>query len=197
MKLDDAELSKVEEKYDKQIVLPQKSSGKQYMLCPVGSIGSGKSSVLKSLSKRLGLVRISADEIRELLKQKGYNWDRVQEMGLHLLEKYLERGYSVGLDSDCRSKSEKIKEIAERQGVKLVWIHINPPEEFIVEKLRNYKHTWLFENGEEAVRAYYDRKEKLSAAPIDFPFIYTFDTSKNDLALQIEEAASKIEKTTK
>ena len=67
---------------------------------------------------------------------------------------------------------------------------INPPEEFILNKLRNHKPTWLFKNADEAIKNYEARKPLHQN--LDFDFAYTFDTSKPDLDEQIEEATKII-----
>jgi len=57
------------------------------------------------------------------------------------------------------SRTRELIAQAERDyGIKTIWIHTNPPEEFIIKKLKNYKHTWLFEDGDQAVQNYLDRK---------------------------------------
>ena len=78
----------------------------------------------------------------------------------------------------------------------MFWIHINPPEEFIINKLKNYKHTWLFKNAEQAIENHKTSKDKHHKI-INFPFIYTFDASRDDLDEQIEEAIAVIGKNAK
>ena len=71
-------------------------------------------------------------------------------------------------------------------------MHVNPSEEFILNKLRTYNHTWLFKDADEAIANYYWRK--LLHEHLSMPFVYTFDTSRDDLPHQIEEAIEKIER---
>ncbi|MDE1944098.1 MAG: hypothetical protein KGH97_01205 [Patescibacteria group bacterium] len=47
---------------------------RQVFLAPVGRVGAGKTTVVKPLAERLGLVRISSDEIRKLLKERGLGY---------------------------------------------------------------------------------------------------------------------------
>ncbi|HEY4501428.1 MAG TPA: hypothetical protein VJI70_04195 [Candidatus Paceibacterota bacterium] len=78
-------------------------------------------------------------------------------------------------------------------GKYIIWVHINTPEEFILKKLYKTNYTWgLFDNAEEAIQNYYDRKPL--HRNINFPFSYTFDLSRSDFPAQIEESAEKIKK---
>jgi hypothetical protein len=72
----------------------------------------------------------------------------------------------------------------------VVWIHINPPENFILNKLNNYNHTWLFKDADEAVATYYRRKPLHQDLKLEFA--YVFDTSKPDIQSQINTAVPLI-----
>jgi len=71
----------------------------------------------------------------------------------------------------------------------------NQSEEFIINKLKNQKHSWLFKDAEDAINNYLARKPLHQN--LDFPFTYTFDTSKSNLNEQITEAGEKIGKLIK
>ncbi len=180
--------------YERTLVIPKNKPTRQFLLCPVGLVGAGKTTVTKPLAEKLSLVRISGDEIRKLLKAKGVGYDTVFDIAKNLIKKYLESGYSVAIDSDCASEKtlKNISEMEKSLGVRTIWIHVNPPESFIINKLKNFKHTWLFKNGDEAVKNYMRRKfihEKL-----DMSFTYTFDTSKKNIEGQIQDAVEVIKK---
>jgi len=187
-------IAKIKEIHEKSLWVPEEKPQKQMLLCVVGLIGGGKTTVLEPLSKRLNLVRMSTDEIRKLLKEHGLGYGSAQEINVDLVRKYLNNGYSVAIDGDSvTDRSRKlIEETGEKYVVKIVWIHVNPPEEFIINKLKNYKHTWLFRDAEHAVENYMGRKQLHEK--LNLPFVYTFDPSKEDLEKQIEEAASIIER---
>ncbi|MFA6254741.1 MAG: AAA family ATPase [Patescibacteria group bacterium] len=177
--------------YEKKLIVPKKKLSKQIIICPVGLVGAGKTTVIKPLSHKLSLLRISADEIRQLLKENGYNYNRNKEMVFTVALKYLKQGFSIALDTNCASEEAQVylKKIKNRFKVKIIWLHVNPPEQFIIKKLRNYKHTWLFENSDQAVRNYYRTKSLYKN--LNRPFLYTFDPSKN-LARQLKEAITLI-----
>lgn len=183
------------DEYERSLEIPSNLPKKQCILCPVGIVGAGKTTVLRPLAKKLGLVRISGDEIRKVLMEHKLGYDALVPIGMELGKKYLSLGYSLALDADAASaRSKAVIENAEKEfGAQPIWIHINPPEEFILNKLRTYKHTWLFKDGEQAVQNYMLRKP-LHADTSLYPFIYIFDTSKDNLPHQIDEAYALIAK---
>jgi predicted kinase len=180
-------MDEILKRYESELELPAQK-GLRIFLCPIGLVGAGKTTVVKPLAERLGLVRISSDEIRKIMREQGTVGLKAFDLATVLIRKYAEAGYGVAIDSDCSNveKIERVEEAADRLDYKVIWIHINPPEEFILNKLRNFKHTWLFKNADEAIANYYRRKplhENLSQ-----DFTYTFDTSREDLPMQIDEA---------
>ncbi len=188
------EQDQIRNEYQATLAIPSVKRRPQIFLCPVGLIGAGKTTVMKPLSECLGAVRISTDEIRKRLKERGFNYVATRDIAVAAVMKYLEAGYSVTFDADCAGEAagRTVKEAEKRFGVKTVWLHINPPEKFILNKLMSFKHTWLFRDGAHAVENYMQRKplhEKLN-----MPFFYTFDTSKENLPQQIDEAIERIEK---
>ena len=180
--------------YEKQIIVPKDKPLHQFILCPVGLVGSGKTTVVKPLSEKLNLVRISGDEVRKILKEKGYGYENLNQILRPLLEKYLAEGHSLCIDRDCVSPSAKkfLLQVEASGKAKLVWVHINPPGEFILNKLTSHEGGWL---GNEALVENYHERKALHQN-LDLPFTYTFDTSKQDLETQIDEAAQIIKKVT-
>jgi len=192
MKISDDIYSDVKKEYTRQLEIPRVKPKRQFILCSIGLVGSGKTTVLKPLSKKLNLLRISADEMRKLFKKRSYGYDRVKELGFEIADDFLKKGFSIAVDSDCVSgeSQKRIEKAAKKFGLKKIWIHINPSEEFILKKLKNFKHIWLFKDAEQAINSYFTQKP--SHANIKLPFIYTFDTSKKDIDKQIEKAAKVI-----
>lgn len=178
----------VKDEYLTQIKLPKTKPATQYILCPIGLVGAGKTTVVKPLAEKLNLVRISGDEIRKLLKEKGYGYEKVYDIAFELIQKFLQEGWGVAIDSDCASKIKLIKE--KTKGIKLIWIHINPPESFILNKLSNLKPNWLG-TAEEMVANYYDRKSVHENIQLDYTYI--FDTSLPDISEQITNSVGVIQ----
>jgi hypothetical protein len=180
---------------EKSLKLPERISGPQWMLMPVGLIGAGKSTVVRPLVEHFGLVRISTDEIREKLKTRGYSYEGSVELATALGKKYLGLGYSVAFDANTGS-TQGLRRNAEVHEAfpeaKQIFIHIDPPDAFIIDKLRNYHHTWLFKDGDHAVESFLKNKKE-SVLP-DLPFVYRFDPSKDNLPEQLEEGIGAIKR---
>ncbi len=180
--------------YSKTVEIPTEK-GNQFLLCPVGIVGAGKTTVLKPLAKKLGLVRVSTDEMRKMLKERDFSYKGVRDLLFIVANSFIKQGYGIAIDTDCSrlDKKKQLEEYSTKTGLKIIWIHINPPEEFIINKFKNHEPSWLFKNPEEAIANYEARKPLHQN--LDFNFTYTFDTSKPDLDDQIEEAYQIIKTT--
>lgn len=191
--VDDIALERITKLYVEQLAVPSERPERQFLLCPIGLVGAGKSTVIKPLVERLHLVRVSTDEIRKLLKEQGYNHIRTSEIAYSIISDFARNGHSIAIDADCAGNNvaDTITQSAKTIGAKVVWIHINPPEAFIINKLKNFQHTWLFKDADEAIANYYRRKPLHEH--LDYPFIYTFDPSRPDLPKQLNEAVKLIE----
>lgn len=188
-------LEEVAKEYEGTLTPPAKKPSPQWMLMPVGLIGAGKTTIVKPLAKRLGLIRISTDDIREKLKLRGYSYEGCRDIVQELTRKYLNLGHSIALDANTGSKigltyNQKTAELF--PNVRQLFIHINPPEEFIINKLNNYSHTWLFKDAEHAVKSFSSNQKGFT--PPDVHFVYTFDPSRNDLPEQLRQGALAIER---
>ena len=176
--------------YLQHIIVPAHKPTKQYLLCPIGLVGAGKTTVVKPLAEKLSLVRISGDEIRKLFKESGYGYERVYELAFELIRQFLSEEYSVCIDSDCAGKIKQIKKEATTKNLTLVWIHINPPESFIINKLSNLTPNWLG-TAEEMVANYYERKPLHKDIALEYTVV--FDTSLPDIQEQIDSSVSMFE----
>jgi hypothetical protein len=188
-------LAEITNEYAQSLIIPEIKSVRQWMLMPVGLIGSGKSTVVKPLSERLNLVRLNTDDVRKLLKERKYSYEGARDIILNLVKSYLKLGYSLaidanngstfGLDYNARTKKEF-------PDVQQIFVHIDPSEEYIINKLKNHRPTWLFKNGDAAVEAYFKNKKDFTMPNLHF--VYTFDPSRSDLEKQLEEGIHAIEK---
>jgi len=194
--LSDLDLKKIEGLYNKKIIIPRKKNKVQILLCPAGLVGAGKTTVVRPISDKLNLLRISTDEIRKILISKKFNLLRTTEIASNLVVKYLKQGYGIALDADCVSPSVQrdIKKLQKEYNVIPIWIHINPKEKFILNRLKSYNHTWLFKDEKDAVDNYKRRKPLHKKYLGDIDFYSKFDTSKDNLNMQISEFVNKIEK---
>ena len=188
-------LEAVTKECEESLVIPPTKNKPQWMLMPVGLVGAGKTTVVKPLCEHLGLVRLSTDEVRQKLKEKGYSYEGCRDIIRELAIKYLNLGYSLALDANTGSKTgmEYNEKLAKDfPNVHQVFVHVNPPEEFIVSKLKDREKTWLFRDADHAIKSFYENKQNFSLP--DLPFVYEFDPSRSDLAKQIDEAVLAINK---
>lgn len=88
--------------YESQLHIPLIKPEPQFYIVTVGLIGSGKTTVIKPLSEKLHLLRISGDEIRKVIQDKGGDETDTLEVGRMLVEKYAQAGYSIAHDTDRR-----------------------------------------------------------------------------------------------
>ena len=192
MEIETDVIARVQDEYERSLEIPSEKPERQFLLCPVGLIGAGKTTVTTPLATRLSLVRISADDVRKLLKENGLGYEAASDICHALAIKYIQQGHSIAIDSDCASPKtqEFITKAAEEFSLKIIWIHIDPPEAFILNKFLTHEPSWLFQNPAQAIENYEARKplhENLT-----MPFTYTFDTSKENLPEQLNEAVSVI-----
>lgn len=117
---------------------------------------------------------------------------RTVDIAFYIVKRLFEEGWSIAIDSDCAGPNvkAKVEEFAKQFNYRDIWIHIDPPEDFILNKLRNFKHTWLFRDVDHAINDYYRRKPLHEN--LDFDFFYTFDTSREDLQEQIHKFLEKL-----
>lgn len=188
------EISNIVSEYERGLYIPDVKPQTQYILCPVGLIGSGKTTVLKLLSKELWLVRLSSDDVGQALHDENLipASNDMAEIMEGLFENYLSKGYSIAADMDCASASsqEFLVELKLKHNLPLIWIHINPPEDFILEIGLNNKPSWMFESKDAAVESY--KKRKNLHKDFNAPFVYIFDTSLPNLPAQVIEASKLI-----
>ncbi|MBU6321540.1 AAA family ATPase [Patescibacteria group bacterium] len=166
----------------------------QIFLAPVGRVGAGKTTVVKPLAERLGLVRISSDEIRRLLKELGHDYKPLRSIARTLAFDLARAGYGIAFDKDCANPETKamIEEIAAERSARVFWLHINPPEAFILNKLRTYDHTWLFKDAEQAVGNYFDQKRRRAEENTHIDYFAEIDPSRLDLPQQLADVENRI-----
>jgi len=190
--LTDAAMAEISRAYEASLKTPTGKHQPQILVCPVGLVGAGKTTVIKPIADQVGLLRISTDDIRHMLKDRGFNYLRLMEIARPLVEKYLKQGQSLALDMDCVGSAYQFILQAERQmHLKVIWLHIAPPETFILHKLRNFKGGWMVDDNEKMVETYFARKPLHEH--LDMQFLFVFDTSRADLGRQIADATQAIQ----
>jgi shikimate kinase len=189
-----SEIEEIRQAYLKTIDIPKEKRTPQIVVCPVGLVGSGKTTVMKALSKRLGLVRISTDDIRMMLKERGFNYKKTGEIALGIIEPLLGQSHRLGLDMDCAGSARPFIEKLEKESqIRVVWLHIDTPEPEILKNLSERESRKLFKNSWDAV-ANYQRRKPLHAN-LNMPFAYVFKSTRDRLDEQIKTVANLIEQS--
>lgn len=187
-------ISKVLSLYEATLEIPIEKPAREFLLCPVGLIGSGKTTVVKRLGKELSLLRLSTDDVRKVIYDlpAKATLEEFNEVMTTLFNKYLELGYSIAMDADCASllTQQIINERQKQYNLGVIWVHIKASEEIILSRLKERGGSWLFKTEEQAVNNYLQRK--VLHENLTMPFVYTFDTSSPDLDSQITEAVQLI-----
>lgn len=199
--LPDTKLEKILALYEKTLLFPEVKPKHQFLLCAVGLVGSGKTTVMKPLSEKLDLIRMAGDEIRKVLSDNGYNQKRLADLSLLFNHKFLKLGYSIAVDSDCVKEGVKndAAALGNQYNARVIFIHINPPEQFIINKLSSIKEAWpwlLEESSNQSLLEEYHSRKELHAN-LNIPFLCEIDTSASNFESQLENAADLIRKETK
>lgn len=189
--LTEAEFASLQQQYEAQLSKPKKKPRQPYLVCPVGIVGAGKTTVMRPLAEKMALVRVSSDDIRKLLKDNGHSYEPVHDITYAIVTKLLTEGFAVALDADCLSRVENIEKLATEYTIPVMWLHVKPPEDYILHKLRNLEPNWLG-TPLEMVANYYQQKP-LHQQEFKLDFAYTFDPSQEDIAQQISNAARVIQ----
>ncbi len=165
-------LEAIEKDFRASLVVPEHIPKEQFFFCPVGLVGAGKTTVTKPISEKLGLVRLSSDELRKMLKENGHDYASVKETGLQLAKEFASKGFSIAFDMDCGNPEVKqfVQMLANKFGAKVFFVHVNTPEDFIFEKFRKHPPSWLADNPQVMIDNYYAQKEKRAEENADFDF---------------------------
>jgi predicted kinase len=179
-------LSEKDNKIVKKFIdkLSNENISKEYklLICPIGPTASGKSTVLVPLSEKLKIPRVSNDEIRKELKENSLSYSNLYEINEKVARYFLDQGFGLVMDSDCITKVDLIKQVSKEYNLKIFWIHIIAPEDFIINKIRSYKgDKWMTDDQEKVVENYYERKKLHGELlpKLDILFDMEIDTSKS------------------
>jgi len=189
--LNPEDLEMVTNEYDATLVVPEVKPERQFLLCAVGLIGAGKTTIMTELANKLNLVRINGDDIRKVLYDHKLPYKGSHDSSRILTEKYIRLGHSVALDRDAATPNsyKMITEVAESINLPVIWVHITAPEPVILERLSR-RQSWLFPTPDVALENYTARKSLHQNLPMKFD--YVFNTSKDNVHEQIIEAVNII-----
>ena len=179
--------------YKDSLVIPKEKPQRQCIIAPVGLIGAGKTTVVKPVAEALGVVRVSTDEYRILLKENGHGYETVKSFIRNTCKELLEAGHSIALDANCGGQTaftfiQKAKELF---GVKVYWLNIDTPETYAIEGLLK-RASPMVEDNEEWLRNRANQKERMEHLGYEFDFFWRFDISQPDLSTEIEACIAKL-----
>lgn len=186
-------IEQLEALYEKSLVLPQEKREHKILLCPVGHVASGKTTVIKPLSEMLHLVRISTDELRVLARDNDIPCHE-HVVAFNLVRKYLAEGYSIACDFDCSSL--EAREFLEAESLlhhaKVLFLKVNPPQAWIMNKIQkmNYSEDGLFKDISVGL-AEIERSFTTMTFP-DIEYACEFDTSSPSLPASVASFAKQI-----
>lgn len=168
-------------------------TSRKFFICPVGVVGSGKTTFLRALEPKLHFVRVSGDEIRELLHSHSADPGIAWQVGAYVVDHYVQRSLNIAHDTDCATEAtrENISKLANNEGYQLFWVHVVAPESFILNKLRKHEPSYLFRNSDEAIARYNERMVLHRNLP-DIDYLANVDTSRADLDDQVHHVAEQI-----
>lgn len=112
------------------------------VFCPVGLVGSGKTSTLSAVLKmsKTPYYQISSDRIRTAFYDRGYNFQLIISTAVErLVDLAIEKQVNILIDSNVGSKIDLARRI-ERAGYRVMVFHIDPSENYIIRKLE--KKSW-------------------------------------------------------
>jgi predicted kinase len=133
-----------------------------------GLPGTGKSYFCHKLVERLPFIILESDALRkELFPQPCYSPEESARLfrALHLLiEGLLKRGISLILDATNLSERfrERLYNIADRLGVKLILVRVEAPPELVYERLKVRQGAASPENKSDADWAVYQRMRAMA-----------------------------------
>ncbi len=185
-------IEEIENEFRNQIKIPLTKPSKQFFFCPAGFIGSGKTTISKQISEKFNLVRISNDELRLLLNENSYDFSSLKEIILSVSEQFVKDGYSMAFDMNCANPITKEK-IDTFSKIPIVWVHINPPEEFIINNIKNRNNPKFFNDVDQVIENYRYQKKALGEYMNKVNYDYKLDPSRDDFPKQMEELYALIE----
>ncbi|KKT88811.1 MAG: hypothetical protein UW89_C0004G0010 [Parcubacteria group bacterium GW2011_GWB1_45_10] len=186
---------------------PKKRIQPQVIIVPYGPSCVGKTTVMKVFAKKLPLVRIANDELRILLRRRGFDVDFIEALleRRHLLEKVavylLKQKLSLVIDANFASSSEHLawaKKLIKKFNLRLFLIRVVAPKKFVITKLNNKKWLSLKRGGllatrQEAVEHFLRSSKQYNYERLMPQTFLVVDSSK-PIAKQVKKLVEKIRK---
>lgn len=186
-------IEEIQQEFKDSLEIPTTKPTKKCLVCPVGLIGSGKTTVIKPIAKELNLVRVSNDEYRILLKQNGHGYETIKSFLNLVRSELLNQGHSIAIDANAGGQTSFnfITRAREEFGVEVYWLNINTPDKYAEAGLRQ-RNSPLATSSEDWIKNRAQQKQRMETLKYEFDFFCEFDISRADLRGQISSCIQKL-----
>lgn len=186
-------IAEIQDQYRKSLSIPSVKPPVQCLVCPVGLIGSGKTTVITPIAKQLNLVRVSNDEYRVLLKQNGHGYETIKSFMNTVRIDLIKEGYSLAIDANAGGQTSFnfITKTEKDFGAKVFWLRINTPDAYAEAGLRKRSSPLVADN-EDWIKNRENQKQRMQTLKHEFDFFCEFDISRDNLKEQIANCIQKL-----
>ncbi len=187
--------------------ITQRRTKKPIVVAMVGLVGSGKSSVARTIATSTKATIVSGDKIRLAFTKKKQSYISVRNIAEKIVFSVLEKGGNVIIDSDFidKEKRKNLKKRAGKIGAKLFYVRTFTERDVMIKRLikAKYNNNNLFKNSTIAIREMWRRTPlhyrwigegggRFILRKLRVPFVAEIDTGK-DWKKQIKAVIRKIE----
>jgi len=201
-------INQVSEEFLSSLKMPKRKTRKPVVVAMVGLIGSGKSSVAKTLAPLIGATLIGGDKIRVMLRDKKQEYNPVRSITKKAISAALKAGSNVVLDSDFidpQKRNDFEKKLKEFK-TKMVYLRTFADRDTMIERLIKAKYNPnrdLFKNSTIAIREMWRRTPhhyswsktgggRFTLKKLKIPFLAEIDTTTPEWRKKVREVATKI-----
>jgi len=168
----DADVLMFADQFEALLVFPVNEPKTPFLLCTVGLVGSGKTTIMSALKEHLPGVYLRTDDMRRFLADQGYQTARTSEIAEVIIERLVKKGHSVLVDADCAADYwREPAEALAQYGVGIFWVHVVTSEAVILDRLRDDNPDREYKG--EAARENYENRKVLHEH-LSHPFYFTF-----------------------
>lgn len=123
--------------------IPKRKTKNPVIVAMVGLVGSGKTSVAKTIAPLLGATIITGDDIRLELHAKGERYDKARMIAEDVAMEAIKKGSNVVLDSDAidAKKRASLQAKAKKNGTKVLYVRVYAERDVMIERLLSAKYS--------------------------------------------------------
>lgn len=174
----------------------------------VGLVGSGKSSIAKTLAPLIGATIIEENAVRIALRKKSQNYNPVQNITEKAILAVIKVGSNIILDSDSidPKKRKRLDKKIKQASAKLIYLRTFADSDAMIDRLIKAKYNpnqHLFKNSMIAIREMWRRTPyhynwstasggRFALKKLKIPFIAQIDMTTPEWRKKAKETAMKI-----